>query len=391
MIRGFLVIARIPIHTVAIWDYGTRASFENLALLAVICFVLFATFVALGVIIAVVLGRARERVGRLYFADLTGAALGCLLAIPLMTRLSPPAVVMVSALVFAVVGLLSLPRRSVLFAVGAGVSVLLVVGVAAHERLPEVRTERTKTDVGPGTVFSEWGPVFRVDVGDVPGDGQKLLFHDATFGSSIWPFDGDVEALTRFDDDPRKIPFDVLDGPPGRELIIGSAGGNEILASLYYGVPQIEAVELNPVTVSLLTDHFADFTGNLPDHPDVDLHQGDGRSYLARSDSSYDLVWYVAPDSYAANNAASSGAFVLSESYLYTTEMISETLDQLTDDGIMVVQFGELDFASRPNRTSRYVVTAREALEDVGSTTPAGTSSSPRTCRAPRATSRPSS
>jgi hypothetical protein len=362
---GYLVIARIPIDTIAIWDYGTRASFVNLALLAVICFVLFATFVALGIIIAVVLGRARERVGRLYFADLTGAALGCLLAIPLMTRLSPPAVVMLSALVFAVVGLLSLPRRSALFAVGAVVSVLLVVAVGAHDRLPEIRAEEGKVGLGSGIVYSEWGPVFRVDVAEVP-DEQKLLFHDATFGSSIWPFDGDVDSLTYFDEDPRKIPFDVLDETPARELIIGSAGGNEILASLYHGAPRIEAVELNPVTVSLLTDRFADFTGNLPDRSDVDLHQGDGRSYLARSDSSYDLVWYVAPDSYAATNAASSGAFVLSESYLYTTEMISETLEHLTDDGVMVVQFGELSFDVRPNRTSRYVVTARQALEDAG-------------------------
>ena len=83
------------------------------------------------------------------------------------------------------------------------------------------------------------------------------------------------------------------------------------------------------------------------------VHQGDGRSYLARHDTRYDLVWYVAPDSYAATNAASSGAFVLSESYLYTKEMIKTTMEHLNRDGIMVVQFGELDFRTSPNRTSR--------------------------------------
>src|SRR5690606_4711674 len=136
------------------------------------------------------------------------------------------------------------------------------------------------------------------------------------------------------------LPFRVLgDEPPARELIIGSAGGQEILTSLYFKAPNIEAVELNPVTTSLLTDHFADYTGHLPERPEVHLTQGDGRSYLARQDGQYDLVWFVAPDSYAATNAASSGAFVLSESYLYTKEMIKETLEHLTDDGIMVVQF----------------------------------------------------
>jgi hypothetical protein len=208
--------------------------------------------------------------------------------------------------------------------------------------------------------------VFRVDVAELPDRDDKLLVHDGTFGSGIRPFDGDTSMLSYFESDLRSIPFSVLDDPPDRELIIGSAGGQEILASLYYGAPDIEAVELNPVTVGLLTDEFADETGHLAERPDVHLHQGDGRSYLARSDSSYDLVWYVAPDSYAATNAASSGAFVLSESYLYTSEMIEETLEHLTDDGIMVAQFGELDFEGRSNRTSRYIVTARDALEKFG-------------------------
>src|SRR5437016_2611443 len=34
---GYLVIARLPVNTVAIWDYGTRASFRNVGLLALIC------------------------------------------------------------------------------------------------------------------------------------------------------------------------------------------------------------------------------------------------------------------------------------------------------------------------------------------------------------------
>ncbi|MGH9228106.1 MAG: hypothetical protein ACRD07_05125, partial [Acidimicrobiales bacterium] len=106
--------------------------------------------------------------------------------------------------------------------------------------------------------------------------------------------------------------------------------------------------------------------GHLTERPEVELHQGDGRSYLARQDTDYELVWFPAPDSYAATNAASAGAFVLSESYLYTTEMIEETLDHLTDDGIMVAQFGEFDFATRPSRTSRYVTTARQALRNIG-------------------------
>jgi hypothetical protein len=363
---GYYVIARIGINTIAIWDYGSRASFRNLAVLGFICFTLFAAFISLGVIISVLLGRASEQVGRLYFADLVGAGLGCLLAIPLIVRLGPPRVVALSALTFAVVALASLPWRSAGFAFGSVVAAFLAVAVVSTGLLPDVRVEDAKLNTA-GALYSDWGPVFRVDVLQFSEDmPNRLLVHDGSYGSGIWRFDGDPSSQSRFETDPRAIPFSVLGTPPARELIIGSAGGQEILTSLYFGAPKVEAVELNPVTVSLLTDHFADFTGHLADRPDVDLHQGDGRSYLARSDGRYDLVWYVAPDSYAATNAASSGAFVLSESYLYTTEMIEETLRHLDDDGIMVVQFGELDFRAAPSRTARYVVTARHALEQTG-------------------------
>ncbi len=365
---GYAVVARMPVDTVRIWDYGTRSSFRNIGALAIICFALFATFVALGVTISTILGRAPDRIGRLYAADLGAAGLACVLAIPLISRLGPPSVIALAALACAALGLWAAPRRLSLMGVTAAAAVLLLgAGVVDSDLIPRVRPEASKIDPAKDASYSEWGPVFRVDVMQAAIFGDSaLLVHDGTFGSAMHKFDGDAEALTRYDADPRALPFAVLGDPPERELIIGSAGGNEILASLHFDAPHIEAVELNPVTVSLLTDHFADWTGHLPDRPEVDLHQGDGRTYLARSDDSYDLIWYVAPDSYAANNAASSGAFVLSESYLYTSEMITESLEHLTDDGVMVVQFGELAFDEQPNRTARYVVTARSALREIG-------------------------
>ncbi|MBA3605960.1 MAG: class I SAM-dependent methyltransferase, partial [Acidimicrobiia bacterium] len=90
-------------------------------------------------------------------------------------------------------------------------------------------------------------------------------------------------------------------------MIIGAAGGNEVQAALTYGVGHVDAVELNPVTVSMLRGQFADYAGNITTNPKVDYRQGDGRTFLARSDDAYDLIWFVAPDSYAAANAATSG------------------------------------------------------------------------------------
>ncbi|MCZ7629551.1 MAG: hypothetical protein M5U19_11080 [Microthrixaceae bacterium] len=314
LVLGYGIVALMPIDTVALWDYGSKASLKNFAALSVICLALFLSFLPIGVIVSTLLGRARSEVNRLYFADLIGAGLGCLVVVALISRMGPPSVVMGSAAILAGTALAS--TRTTPGAIRTAAAVLtigmLVLTVLGESALPEIRTESSKI-TADGTGLSGWGPVFRVDANEHPTvPGGKALIHDGTWGSAIYPFDGDVDSLTRFDDDPRSWPFATIGNPPGRQLIIGSAGGNEILASLYFGTEDIEAVELNPVTVDALTGRYAEMSGNLAEIDNVTLTQGDGRSYLARSDGEFDLVWFVAPDSYAANNAASAGAFVLS-------------------------------------------------------------------------------
>src|SRR5207248_1759034 len=126
------------------------------------------------------------------------------------------------------------------------------------------------------------------------------------------------------------------------------AGGNEVLASLYFDAAHIDAVELNPVTYRFVTGKFADYDGHFTDNPRVNYVIDEGRGYLARSDRKYGLIWYPAPDSYSATNAATSGANVLSESYLYTREAITDSFDHLQPGGTLAAQSGEFDHDARP-------------------------------------------
>jgi hypothetical protein len=155
IVAGYFVIARLPINTLKIWDYGTGSSIKNFAMLGVICFALFATFIAFGIIVSVLLGRAGDAVGRVYFADLVGAGLGCLLAVPLITRLGPPAVILLAALVFAVVGAANLAPRSVLFVIASCSVLLLLIGVVRRSSLPDIRVEDTKIGA-EGALYSDW-------------------------------------------------------------------------------------------------------------------------------------------------------------------------------------------------------------------------------------------
>ncbi len=361
---GYLVIGAIPLDSFALWRYGTAASLVNLGALVLICVVLCLPFIGIGVVIATLFGRFPERIGRLYAADLLGAGLACLAVVYVILWQGPVFAVFAAAALLAAAALrvAGPERRAPVLIVVA----VLVAGAAGHAWLPDPRVEEAKR-VPPTAEVSRWSPIFRVDVERI-GDDVRLLYHDALPGSAIYRWDGTAADLTRFrfERDPRSLPFALLGRPADEALIIGAAGGHEILASLRYDTGRVVAVELNPVTHDLVTRRFAAWNGRLAEHPAVEYLHGDGRTYLARSRGGYDLVWYPAPDSYAAMNASTAGAFVLSESYLYTVEAIVESLEHLRDGGVVVTQFGEVDFRRKPNRTSRYVATARAALERLG-------------------------
>lgn len=380
---GYLVVALTPVDTLAIWSYGTRASFKNLALLIIICLALFASFISIGIMLATLFGRRTAQIGRLYFADLLGAGLACAVVVFALYWVGPATTIIAAGILMAAGSLrMSLrpaaadaaPRRTdgVAAAVAGVVALALIAMLAIPALVPAVRPDSTKNIAAEQFAdpqYTGWGALFRVDAFPVYSDklGEfKFLMHDGMLGSAIYRYNGDPASLTRFDDDPRLFPFTSGGAPRDDVLIIGAAGGNEILASLHFGADKIDAVELNPITHSLVTDRFADFAGRIAEDPHVNYVQGDGRTFLSRSDEQYDLIWYPAPDSYSATNAAASGAFVLSESYLYTAETVTESLEHLRGDGVLAAQFGELNYDTKPNRTSRYVATARKALADLG-------------------------
>ena len=372
VVASYVVVAYVSLDSLSIWDYGW-GSVKSMGELFAICVFIFVPFVAPGVIIATLFGRRPEGVSSLYFADLVGAGLACALVIYLTGSIGPPAAIMLAAAVMFFAGTIVLSRSR-----PAAVPLLLVLLAAAvvltvdPNLLPAQRLDTTKVSFKVDKpIYSAWSSIFRVDAVQA-GPDVRALYHDGIIGSAIYRWNGHVASLAHYDfaADPRAFPFDLTTTPPRREAIIGAAGGHEVLASLWFGAKHIDAVELNPVTYSLVKTTFANFDGHLAQDPAVNYVNADGRSYMARSHTSYNLIWYPAPDSYSATNAATASAFVLSESYLYTTNAVVGSLQHLTSDGIFAAQFGEIDYKTSPYRTTRFVATARQALADLGISDP---------------------
>ena len=358
---GYAVVARLATDVNVIWTGSIGSALWQLFLLVVLSVSITGVFFAVGMLFASLVVNQAEQVRRLYFWDLAGAALGCLIAVPLESTIGPPAMILVSVVALAGLGMaMSLAEGRSWVRPAAAVVVVALLAVLGGQL--RIRTDASKTlKDGDKIEGGEWGAVFRVDavaLGDL-----IVLHHDGLWGSTIWRYDGTPATTDRFTTDIRQVPFAALGNPSPSILIVGAAGGNEIMAALTYGAGHVDAVELNPVTVDLLRNRFADYSGHVVDDPRVNYVQGDGRTFLARSDTHYDLIWFVAPDSYAASNAATAGAFVLSESYLYTRQMIETAFDHLTPTGAVVAQFGDFAFDRRPTRTARYLTTARAALD----------------------------
>jgi hypothetical protein len=362
---GYAAVARIQLDAVDIAERPAEALD-----LAFVCSWVFLPYLLAGLALSAAFGARPDRIHRLYFADLLGAGTGCALVIPLFSAISPPACVMLAGAIFALAALALADRIRARLAAGALAAASAGAALAA-DRLPDPLPDRLKIMSperrhGAAVRFSAWGPVFRVDVIDGPAPRRMLwIAHDGGLGSNLVAFDGDLSKLRRLESDVRSTPFRLV--APGPEvLVIGAAGGHEILASLYFGARRVVGVELNPLTVSLLEEHFAEYTGRIARDPRVRLVAAEGRAFLRRDPGRYDLVWFVAPDTYAAQNAASSAGFVLSESYLYTREAIAEALGHLRPRGVLCMQNGDIDFERKPNRAARWLATARAALEGLG-------------------------
>lgn len=366
---AYFVVAYAQIDTLAVWDYGTSASFKSLSLLLVLCLCVFVSFVAPGVIVATLFGRRPEAIGGLYFADLFGAGLACAVVIYLISSVGAPATVMLAVLVMAAAAAWVARRvRRALLVAAVVVAAVGAVFAVRPSLLPAQRLDSSKIAIAAGrvTAASSWGAIFRVDAVRTPNH-VIWLYHDGLLGSGIYQWNGKRSFLSlyQFQRGPLSIPFRVLGAPPADVSVIGAAGGHEVLASIYFGARHIDAVELNPVTYRMVTTTFADFDGHVAEDPAVNYVNADGRSFIARTSRHYQLIWYPAPDSYAATNGALSSAYVLSESYLYTTNGIEADLRHLAGDGVFVAQFGEVDDVY-DLRTTRFVTTARQALAEMG-------------------------
>jgi hypothetical protein len=96
---------------------------------------------------------------------------------------------------------------------------------------------------------------------------------------------------------------------------------------------------MNPLMLRFVR-HFGARAGNIYDHPQVEAILSEGRTFIRRTDRSFDVILMGFVDSWAA---VASGGLSLSENHLYTVEAFQAYLDHLTPDGELVILRWDVD------------------------------------------------
>jgi len=312
-----------------------------------------------GVVLTSLFTRYSHRMGRLYAADLLGAGAGSLLCVGLMIVGSPP-LAFVSATVLIVAAMFpyhrALPPGCGARRGGAlAVTVALVLAAAVFAGPPQLRNfENFRTVGGQQRKVTKyrWNHLIRTDhVGN-----WYVLDGDAATRIVAWS-----EAERR-----RPVTGPAYDiAPPNPDVaIIGVGGGRQLAEARRAGASSIKAIDINPTILGWVVGEDRALTRDLFIDGSIELEVAEGRHAIRSAGRSFDVIIMHAIDTYAAT---ASGAYSLTENFLYTSEAFEDYFNALTDEGVLSVSRW---LFNPPRENLRLFATAVAALEDLGVESP---------------------
>lgn len=334
-----------------------------------------------GVIISLVFSKYVDHANKIYFIDLVGASLGCLLFIPIINFLG----VINSYCLLILLGLLAAflfnmddeySRKKYLLILS--LSFMFFIWMNNNTSLLELQWAKGQPDKyafykkwnsfsyirlvnwGPGNP-SGWGfaPTKREEIKRTEVS-QVYLDIDAVAGTIVTHFeDRDLSKIGFLKYDITAMAHYLVHD--GDMLVVGIGAGRDILTGLLFGQRSITGVEINETIMDILKRTLKRFSGDLSHHPKVTFVNNEARSYINSSDRKFDLLQLSLIDTFAATQA---GAYALTENNLYTIEAFKTYFEHLTDRGLLSVSYWM--YPGHPEAMLRLTGAAAKALHHEG-------------------------
>jgi hypothetical protein len=354
----------VVVLTVVLWLTHKPGPWQ----LALIYFATALPFFISGIILSLVISETVDRVDRVYFFDLAGASVGCLLLIPFLERFGGLGTVISVGVLFAAAAAVwhnmagSRRVRLACIALSLGLAVFMFLNQTHNF----IDVEYAKDQKLPNETFRKWNSFSRIGmVASRDGKGG-MIYIDADASTSIASFDFDhlkpVDLDQLLKEGP-SLPYRIR--PGAKTLVIGPGGGWDVSRALASGSKDVTGVEINPIiATTIMREQFPQLSNRIYFRPEVHIEVEDGRSFVRRSREKYQVIQATLVDTWASTAA---GAFALSENNLYTTDALRDYLEHLTDDGVIAFTRWGLE---PPRESLRLVVLAATALEEIGEPRP---------------------
>jgi hypothetical protein len=325
------------------------------ALETIYSFLLFSAIIAVpfffsGIAVCICLTRSPFPIGKVYFVDLLGAAVGCVGAVAILSIIdAPSAMLAIGALLFlasaafsAHAGQIGHVRQLVFYAL---VMVEFTGFNASTLHGLQPIWSKGRVDTRENIAAEAWNAISRVriyrPVRAVPemwGPSPRMppvtfdLMHlniDNDASTAIYKYKDGLKEFDFLHYDVTSLAYSIRKG--GSAAIIGVGGGRDALAAAADGFNRIVGIEVNCNIVDLVTRRLGWFT-NLAHLPGLELHCDEGRSYLSRTREKFDIIQASMVDTWAATSA---GAMTLSENSLYTVDGWEVFYNHLKPGGLL--------------------------------------------------------
>ena len=319
----------------------------------------FLPFLFTGIFLSASFERLARYSGKLYAADLTGAALGALLVI-FALQLGGIAVALIAGLFASLNSIIIMGCRKKrsnikkVITLSSLPTVLLILiflniffgflgpiplsPLAQKEMLSLINHPFYDAQIAE----TRWSHFGRTDlVRNARDNSEMIFFIDGTAGTSMYKFNGNFENISNNavlelkESYTGYFPISLLPSEEKRTvLIIGPGGGRDILAAKLAGAEKITAVEINPDFVKLARK-YKDYNGGIFDQrDDISIIVDEGRSFLKRSNKKFDIIFLSIP---ITKTSRSPEGYALSENFLFTVDSMNDYMEHLNENGRIIV------------------------------------------------------
>lgn len=289
-------------------------------------------FIASGYIVSSLYTFNRKRPFHLYFFDLLGAGISCVMGLLVVDKFgifsAIPAIFLVNSIGFISIYLYFQKRPNPKWTIFAAAGVAAGLFILSRVPFQLICNIPGRTfEVSRSNSFS----LVQLEKPETGNTFTKFTIVYNCRSRTVGYITKNIEAVRKDIDGFQNIPF--LIGSLKNVLILGSGAGMDVDGALLAGAGHVQAVEINPLIIELTNSFPKNLGHSSYQEKGVSLATGDARSFVNQTKSTYDLLLIA----YNKGNFGKPLASPDIPHQIYTKEALSSYIKVLNPQGILTI------------------------------------------------------